>query len=1441
MINQSIRRIPLAMALAVASLAVSLLASPATLAAADPAPVFNDGRLPGLGNFKRQGEATYRFIPSQGEYEVRRPGEPPSFLHVDYRPPKRRSSSSGPVAAPGPGVALPGSESATYCRTSGQRIVIVYTHRSSDGTPTPTSQIRSIVKRMNWKISDQSSLSSGGSRIVRMLTECSGGEIAVHNVTTANNSQPTVEAAVEKALGAPSGSSAVKYLAFDHSTNEEKPTVAGLSDHIDDLHKKRFDNSNANVTNAAVIYPVAWENHVTIHELFHALGATQGEEEDIGPAAPFSTEQSHCNDGIDILCLEDKSSNSSYSEKYCPEGSGYYDPVKVPIDCNKDTYFDALPTPETWLDEYWNLGYSANPFLVAPPKASTEDPSPVYARQAFLKAKISPEGTDTSYYFEYGLTKSYGSKIPLSSKSAGYEGTVTKSELITGLEPQTTYHYRVVATNELGTATGADKAFTTKPLPTVITEDATSVLGGKATLRGTINPNGIGGFAFYQFEYGTSTEYGSKTPPASIPGGSEGTEPRLVTQTISGLKSDTTYHFRLVAVPSDGPVYGSDKQFTPEWKPTASTESPSDLEAISATLNGKVNPKSFSTTYQFEYGTSEAYGSKVPASPKFAGSGTSDVKVSEPISGLKPGTTYHYRVVATNAEATTASKDETFTTPPIAVTGFSTKISPEAATLNASVNPVGLETSYQFEYGPTTEYGTKVPLSPKSIGSGTKPVAVSESLEGLKPASTYHFRVVATNAEGTFPGEDVEFSTWGAWSLQTTPNPKAQDNAHLAGVSCASSSACLAVGYDYYEGRGLAEFWNGKEWTLHKGSLDRRPTAVSCGSASACLAVGVKNGTSPLAEVWEGEGGSWWEGSELAPKTPEGGTSLTLEGVSCTAATTCTAVGSYLIGGKSLPLIERLSGFSWSIQTPATANQASLSDVSCASSSHCVSVGGQLEGATGTSLAERWDGTKWSTLSVPSPAGATGSELQEVSCSSTSACLALGTYTASGSEKPFAAAWNGSTWTLTSTGLKGAIPQNVSCKSATFCLAVGNEAGKTLVQAWDGKEWSTQTSPNPEGKTTAQLAGVSCASTTACTAVGSSGASGEYVTLGEGWNGTTWSLQTTPNPKAKDNAQFAAVSCATSSACLAVGYDYYEGRGVAEFWNGKEWTLHKGSLDRRPTAVSCGSASACLAVGVKNGTSPLAEVWEGEGGSWWEGSELAPKTPEGGWGLTLEGVSCTAATTCTAVGSYLIGGKSLPLIERLSGFSWSMQTPATANQASLNDVSCASSSHCVSVGGQLEGATGTSLAERWDGTKWSTLSVPSPAGATGSELQEVSCSSTSACLALGTYTASGSEKPFAAAWNGTAWTLTSTGLKGAIPQDVSCKSATFCLAVGNEAGKTLVQAWDGKEWSTQTSPNPEGKTTAQLAGVSCASTTACTAVGSSGASGEYVTLGERYE
>ncbi len=195
--------------------------------------------------------------------------------------------------------------------------------------------------------------------------------------------------------------------------------------------------------------------------------------------------------------------------------------------------------------------------------------------------------------------------------------------------------------------------------------------------------------------------------------------------------------------------------------PILTTEAATSVGETGATLKGQVNPHGYATTYQFEYGTTTSYGTKVPATAESAGSGTTNVAVSKAISGLKGNTTYHYRVSATNAYGTSVGADKTFTTPklPSATTEAASGVKEKEATLKGSVNPNANATTYQFEYGATTSYGTKVPLSPESAGSGTTAVAVSKAISGLTEGATYHYRVVASNAAGTVNGLDKTLKT----------------------------------------------------------------------------------------------------------------------------------------------------------------------------------------------------------------------------------------------------------------------------------------------------------------------------------------------------------------------------------------------------------------------------------------------------------------------------------------------------------------------------------------------------------------------------------------------------------------------------------------------------------------------------------------------------------
>ncbi|MBK5218688.1 MAG: thrombospondin type 3 repeat-containing protein [Thermoleophilia bacterium] len=195
--------------------------------------------------------------------------------------------------------------------------------------------------------------------------------------------------------------------------------------------------------------------------------------------------------------------------------------------------------------------------------------------------------------------------------------------------------------------------------------------------------------------------------------------------------------------------------------PDVETGDATAVKATTATIEGTVNPEGAATSYYFEYGPTTSYGTKIPVSPKAVGAGFVTVPVSQVLTGLIQGTTYHYRLVATNAAGTEAGFDQTFLTlkAPKATTLAATGIGQKTATVNGTVNPEGLATSYYFEYGPTTSYGTKIPVSPKEVGAGTSGVAVGESLTGLTPGTTYHYRLVATSVAATTNGVDQTFTT----------------------------------------------------------------------------------------------------------------------------------------------------------------------------------------------------------------------------------------------------------------------------------------------------------------------------------------------------------------------------------------------------------------------------------------------------------------------------------------------------------------------------------------------------------------------------------------------------------------------------------------------------------------------------------------------------------
>ena len=607
------------------------------------------------------------------------------------------------------------------------------------------------------------------------------------------------------------------------------------------------------------------------------------------------------------------------------------------------------------------------------------------------------------------------------------------------------------------------------------------------------------------------------------------------------------------------------------------------------------------------------------------------------------------------------------------------------------------------------------------------------------------------------------------------------------------------------------------------GASANQLAGVSCPSATHCFAVGQSAATASAQQ---------WNGKTWSVATSPAIVGSALDAVSCASTTSCFAVGSQLVSGATKALIERWNGAAWS--TVASANPtgttgAQLTGVSCTSPTFCVAVGKQsVAGSTvSKTLIERWNGKKWSITTSPNPAGGRAVVLNAVSCTSTLGCEAVGSYnTAAGALLTLIARWNGTAWSTVASPGQGAPLGGellgVSCSSAANCVAVGedhvaSQNGSAVAEVWNGKKWAV-VAPRSDGRSVNHLASVSCVSTTSCTAVGyvqnygpdDSGASLSRV---ERWNGKNWSVVASPSPGAT-RSQLAAVACKTATSCVAVGRATNSAferslsnlQTLAEQWNGSTWS----------TMSSANPISAPFAV--------------------------------------FDGVSCTSATNCFAVGNVMsVPGRNRTFVQRFDGTAWTnvaSANPTGATISQLAGVSCTSASSCVAVG-RYTTSTATNaadagpfktLVEQWDGTSWSIVASPNPAGATFSRLDRVSCTSTNSCMAIGvsSTTVGGADNPLAERWNGAAWSVVPSAADAPNPtgktmelSGLSCTSPTHCLAVysfspGRYPGWLswiFAEQWDGTSWKEAFTAENLIEFDETLSGVSCTSATVCMVTG----------------
>jgi hypothetical protein len=294
--------------------------------------------------------------------------------------------------------------------------------------------------------------------------------------------------------------------------------------------------------------------------------------------------------------------------------------------------------------------------------------------------------------------------------------------------------------------------------PSVDTGPATDVSNSGATLNGTLDPNGP--HVSYAFRVGLSK--GSYTQWTQVQPAGDGRQD--VSAHVSGLAADTVYHYLLAATDEGGEtVVGEDRTFTTVPLPPLATDA-TNVTTTSATLNG-VAIGGFTATqlsWWFEYGPTADYGSSTDRQPGAKGA----LAVSAGIGGLSSGIVWHYRLVVANGSGSTpASTDHTFTTarppavPPLptATSLPAQTVTDTAALLQGTIDAAGQTGTYQFEYGTTTSYGASTAAKP--LGAGAQ--SVSAQVDGLRPFTTYHYRLLVVTPAGTVRAADAQLTTRG--------------------------------------------------------------------------------------------------------------------------------------------------------------------------------------------------------------------------------------------------------------------------------------------------------------------------------------------------------------------------------------------------------------------------------------------------------------------------------------------------------------------------------------------------------------------------------------------------------------------------------------------------------------------------------------------------------
>ena len=493
------------------------------------------------------------------------------------------------------------------------------------------------------------------------------------------------------------------------------------------------------------------------------------------------------------------------------------------------TYHYRLKAVNNW--QPLEVFYSADATFTAAlattaPAVGALSASNVLTRSAQLQCAAVYSGSSaTTVVFQYGTSLAYGSSAIYPSILPINMNTQSIAVTLVGLTPDTTYHARVVATNGEGSGTGSDITFTTAAAtPPSIGTISTQQVRTTAAQVQALNVSAGSADATLVWDYGLTTAYGTTAAasPATMATDTTGT----VTGLLFGLQANTTYHYRCRATSADGNASSANGTFTTSnGPPTPITTAATSVTDLSATLNGSASTTVGDLTAFFDFGTTTSYGTIVnPGSPTI--SSATSTSVSEPVVGLLPNTTFHYRLNVRDLDGNVFSGvDMSFTTsapntPPTGDTSGPGSLSAYGATLKAYVSSGSSPATIVFQYGTTTAYGSQITHA-TPLATSQQSELITDPLSSLAPSTTYHYRVVVTNNEGSNTGTDVTFTTPALPTVTTGAASNVQPTSATLGGSYQAQGGTYTAIFDYGEttAYGLTAVQSGITITLGGGII----------------------------------------------------------------------------------------------------------------------------------------------------------------------------------------------------------------------------------------------------------------------------------------------------------------------------------------------------------------------------------------------------------------------------------------------------------------------------------------------------------------------------------------------------------------------------------------------------------------------------------------------